>query len=99
MLIHYRQDMVPRLLSDSVCMLAVGAIYICIRLMNSVVLGSPPIASCIYPLPMLHVSVQPNVLLKEKENHLLQETPTTVYKLILAALMAEQFLLSIRTCF
>ena len=51
-------------------------------------LGSPSIASCMYPPPMVHVSTQPNVLLKKKENHLLQETPTIVYKLILAALMA-----------
>ena len=49
--IHYRQDMVPRLLSDSVYMLAVGALYVCIRLMNSIVLGSPSIASCMYPPP------------------------------------------------
>ena len=75
--------MVPRLLSDSVCMLAIGALYICIRLMNSVVLGSPSIASCMYPPPpMVHVSTQLIVLLKKKENHLLQETPTIVYKLI-----------------
>ena len=57
------------------------------------------IDSIMYVPPMVHVSTQPNVLLKKKEHHLLQETPTIVYKLILAALMAEQFLLSIRTCF
>ena len=39
------------------------------------------------PPPMIHVSTQLNVLLKKKENHLLQETLTIVYKLILAALI------------
>ena len=91
LILQYRQDMVPRLLSDSVYMLAVGTIYICIRLMNSIVLGPPSIASCMYPSPpppppppMVHENTQLIVLLKKKENHLLQEI---VYKLILAALI------------
>ena len=57
----------------------------CVRAtINSIMyVSTPP------PPPMVHVSTQLNVLLKEKENHLLQERPTIVYKLILAALMAE----------